>query len=66
MKEKLSSWIKLTTLRQLRGLIAIADQGTISAAARQLNLTPPAVSLQLRELEKSVGLPLFERADKRF
>ena len=66
MKEKLSSWVKLTTLRQLRGLIAIAGQGTISAAARQLNLTPPAVSLQLRELEKSVGIPLFERVNKRF
>jgi len=66
MKEKLSSWIKLTTLRQLRGLIAIAEQGTISAAARQLYLTPPAVSLQLRELEKAAGLPLFERVDQRF
>jgi DNA-binding transcriptional LysR family regulator len=66
MKEKLSSLIKLTTLRQLRGLIAIAEQGTISAAARQLNLTPPAVSLQLRELEKAAGLPLFERVDQRF
>ena len=66
MKEKLSSWMKLTTLRQLRGLVAIADQGTISAAARRLNLTPPAVSLQLRELEKAAGLPLFERVDNRF
>jgi len=66
MKEKLSSWMRLTTLRQLRGLVAIAENGTISAAARQLNLTPPAVSLQLRELEKSAELPLFERIDQRF
>ena len=66
MKEKLSSWIRLTTLRQLRGLVAIAENGTISAAARQLNLTPPAVSLQLRELEKASELPLFERIDQRF
>lgn len=66
MKEKLSSWMRLTTLRQLRGLIAIAENGTISAAARQLNLTPPAVSLQLRELEKAAGVPLFERVDQRF
>lgn len=58
--------MRLTTLRQLRGLIAIAETGTISAAARQLNLTPPAVSLQLRELEKAAGLPLFERVDQRF
>jgi len=66
MKEKLSSWMRLTTLRQLRGLVAIADNGTISAAARELNLTPPAVSLQLRELEKAAELPLFERIDQRF
>ncbi len=66
MKEKLSSWMRLTTLRQLRGLIAIAENGTISGAARQLNLTPPAVSLQLRELEKATGIPLFERVDQRF
>lgn len=66
MKEKLSSWVRLTTLRQLRGLIAIAETGTISAAARKLNLTPPAVSLQLRELEKAAGIPLFERVDQRF
>ena len=66
MKEKLSSWIRLTTLRQLRGLIAIAENGTISSAARQLNLTPPAVSLQLRELEKAAGIPLFDRVDQRF
>ncbi len=66
MKVKLSSWMRLTTLRQLRGLIAIAENGTISGAARQLNLTPPAVSLQLRELEKAAGIPLFERVDQRF
>lgn len=66
MKEKLSSWMRLTTLRQLRGLIAIAEHGTISAAARHLNLTPPAVSLQLRELEKAAGIALFERVDQRF
>ena len=66
MKVKLSSWMRLTTLRQLRGLMAIAENGTISGAARQLNLTPPAVSLQLRELEKAAGMPLFERVDQRF
>ncbi|MCP4433502.1 MAG: LysR family transcriptional regulator [Gammaproteobacteria bacterium] len=58
--------MRLTTLRQLRGLIAIAENGTISGAARQLNLTPPAVSLQLRELEKAAGVPLFERVEQRF
>lgn len=58
--------MRAITFRQLRGLIAIAEYGTISAAARHLNLTPPAVSLQLRELEKSVEVPLYERVDQRF
>lgn len=66
MKEKLSTRMRVITLRQLRGLIAIAEHGTISAAARHLNLTPPAVSLQLRELEKSAEIPLYERIEQRF
>jgi len=53
------------TLRQLRGLLAVAEAGTISAAARQLNLSPPAVSLQLRELEKAAGVALLERRAQR-
>ncbi|MDH5355535.1 MAG: LysR family transcriptional regulator [Gammaproteobacteria bacterium] len=66
MKEKLSTRMRQMTFRQFRGLIAIAEHGTISAAARHLNLTPPAVSLQLRELEKAAEIPLYERVDQRF
>ena len=61
MKEKLSPWIRQITLKQLRGFTSVMQIGSISGAAKQLHLTSPAVSLQIRELEKSTGIPLFER-----
>lgn len=61
MKEKLYPLEKQVTLKQLRGFKAVIETGSVSAASRALHLTPPAVSLQLRDLENSLGLPLFER-----
>lgn len=52
---------KRVTLKQMRALAAVAEAGSITAAAARLNVTPPAVSLQLRELEDNAGLPLLER-----
>ncbi|MEZ5921879.1 MAG: LysR family transcriptional regulator [Parvularculaceae bacterium] len=49
------------TFKQLRALAAVANRGSVSQAAEDLNVTPPAVSLQLRELERNAGAPLFER-----
>ncbi|TXL82344.1 LysR family transcriptional regulator [Vineibacter terrae] len=51
-------------LDQLRTLIEVIEQGSFSAAARQLNLTQPAVSLQIRELEQRFGVSLIERMGK--
>ena len=61
MKENLYPWLRQLTLKQMRGFEAVVDAGSVSAAARELHLTPPAVSLQLRELEKAIGVPLLER-----
>ncbi|MAU98378.1 MAG: LysR family transcriptional regulator [Fulvimarina sp.] len=49
------------TLRQLRSVQAISRHGTIAAAARQLGLTAPAVTLQVKQMEDDVGLALFDR-----
>lgn len=49
------------TLKQLRSLAATLEAGTIAGAAQQLHVTPPAVSQQLRLLERSCGLRLTER-----
>lgn len=48
-------------LRLLGYVVAIAEEGSISAAARRLNLTQPTLSRQLKELERRVGAELFER-----
>jgi LysR family transcriptional regulator for metE and metH len=61
MKENLNSWLRQITLRQMRGFTAAVNTGSASAAARELHLTPPAISLQLRDLEEAIGLPLLER-----
>lgn len=48
------------TFRQLRVFLALAEQGSVSAAARVSHVTQPTVSMQLRELSDAVGLPLYE------
>jgi len=52
-------------LAQLRTLEVIARHGSFSRAARELHLTQPAVSMQVRQLERGLGLPLLERVGKR-
>lgn len=49
------------TLRQIRVFVAVARHLSFSRAAQTLNLTPPAVTMQVRELETQIGLPLFDR-----
>ena len=56
--------MKNVTLRQLRVFAAAARLLNFGKAAAELHLTPPAVSMQIRELELQVGLPLFERHGK--
>jgi len=47
--------------RQLLLLVALAEEGNIHRAAEVLNMTQPAASKLLRELEAMLGVPLFER-----
>lgn len=51
-------------LDQLRALMEVVACGSFSAAARRLNLTQPAVSIQIRELEGRFGVQLIERLGK--
>ncbi|TAM12201.1 MAG: LysR family transcriptional regulator [Nevskiaceae bacterium] len=53
------------TFRQLRIFSEAARQLSFAQAARNLYLTPPAVSMQVKELENQLGLPLFERSGRR-
>ena len=52
-------------LRQIEIFHAVYLHGTVSAAARALNVSQPSVTKVLRHAEKSIGLPLFERAKGR-
>ncbi len=56
--------MKNATLRQLRVFAAAARHQSFGKAAEELHLTPPAVSMQIRELEEHVGLPLFDRSGR--
>lgn len=56
--------MKNATLRQLRVFVAAARHRNFGKAAEELHLTPPAVSMQIRELEEQVGLPLFDRSSR--
>lgn len=57
--------MKHLTLRQLRTFRAVVEAGSFSNAAKALHLTQPAVSLQVKELERDCGLALLERAGRR-
>jgi DNA-binding transcriptional LysR family regulator len=52
-------------LAQLRVFHAIVTTGSFTRAAERLAVTPPAVSLQVRQLERQCGTRLFERIGRR-
>jgi DNA-binding transcriptional LysR family regulator len=52
-------------IRQLKAFLAIAEAKTFTAGARRVNITQAAISMQIRQLEESVGMPLFTRTPRR-
>lgn len=48
----------------LNTFVAVADRGSMAAAARVLNITPAAVAQQIRTLERELGAPLIARAGR--
>ncbi|MEV4511558.1 LysR family transcriptional regulator [Dactylosporangium sp. NPDC049525] len=55
---------QLVDLRLLHRFIVIAEQGSVSEASRQLRVSQPMLSQQLRQLERQVGSALFERGSR--
>ena len=53
------------TVQQLEYLVAVADAPTWAVAASVMGVTPSAMSQGLAELERRVGIPLFERDGRR-
>ena len=52
-------------LRHVEAFLAVAEAGTISAAARNRHVSQPALSKTISELETQLGKPLFERTGRR-
>ena len=53
------------SLDQLKAFIEVAERGSFTAAARTLNLSQPAVTHQVHELEQRFQVALLERLGKR-
>ena len=47
----------------IRTFVAISEFGSFSSAARQVNRTPSAISMQVKKLESQLGRTLFRRKD---
>ena len=52
-------------LRHTRTFVAVAELGTVSKAALQLRVAQPALSRQIGDLERELGLKLFDRIGRR-
>src|SRR3954453_7379769 len=53
------------SLRQLRAFEAVAGEGSFTLAAQRLHLTQSALSVLVRELERELGVQLFDRHTRR-
>ncbi|MBR9884229.1 MAG: LysR family transcriptional regulator [Oceanospirillales bacterium] len=56
---------RVGTIRQLEILLAVYRNGSITKASKQLHLTQPTVSGQLKKLADDVGVPLYEQIGRR-
>ena len=52
-------------IRQLRYFMAVAKAGSYSAAAAELNVAQPTLSISVRNLEQELGVTLFYTFDRR-
>ena len=57
--------LRHVTLNQLRIFLAVARNKSFARAAEELHLSPPTLSLQVKQLSETVGQPLFEQLGKK-
>jgi len=52
-------------IRQLRAIVTIVDEGSVTAAAEELHVAQPSLSQTIRSLERELGVDLFHRVGRR-
>src|SRR6185369_2800640 len=58
---KLPSGTSLPTLRQLEYVVAVADEKSFGGAASRCHVSQPGLSIQVAEVERLLGIRIFER-----
>ena len=53
------------SFRQLRLVLALAETGSVSGAARMVHVTQPTASMQLKDVANAIGLPIYEVVGRR-
>ncbi len=57
--------LRAVTLHQLRLMASLARHMNMTRAAEEMNMTPSAFSVQIKQLSENLGLPLHEQAGKK-
>lgn len=65
MKTQFHNLLKTATFRQLQVFDTIAKKGNFTAAAQELYLAQPTVSMQMKKLTDDIGMPLFEQIGRK-
>src|ERR671933_740567 len=57
--------IRPMDLKRLQTFVTVAERGSVSGAAERLRVTQPALSRQVRDLQRDLGVPLFRLVGRR-
>lgn len=60
----MANWAQKLKLHHLQTLVALGEQGNLTHVARMMNISQPALSKWLSQLEDEIGITLFERHSK--